>query len=159
MKTLMIITIAMVLYIATTAMESVKNNYVISGDEMLLCEKVNIGKDNTRLFRQGKLWLKMSTSAVDAYCQNGKYFEKMPVVNKNQDTAGWAFMERIAGRENLNLYRYCSNCAHYDPLTEEIAPQNLIYRYFIFSGKKFVKVINENEVKDQLAYFGVRQMI
>ncbi len=95
---------------------------------------------------------------IDAYSQNGVLFEKMPIVCKNQDTAGWAFMQRISSRNGYSLYRFCSNCIHYDPVDGIINPVYPVYRYYIFKNGKFVSLVDEHNAKEQLAKFGVKML-
>jgi hypothetical protein len=129
--------------------------FVVIGDNTYYCNSIRMGQGNTRIYSESGM-MKIPTPLISAYFLEGKLFERMPVVNKNMDTAGWAFMQFIASRSGYRLYRYCSNCVHYDPVTGEIAPPVPAYRYYVFKDRKFVAVADDRNVKNLLTRFGVK---
>jgi hypothetical protein len=131
--------------------------FVVIGDNTYYCNSIRMGQGNTRIYSATGM-LKIPTPLISAYYLEGKLFERMPVVNKNLDTAGWAFMQFIASRSGYRLYRYCSNCVHYDPVSGEIAPPTQVYRYYVFKDRKFVAVADERNVKNLLTRFGVKMI-
>jgi hypothetical protein len=132
------------------------DNFVIIGDETYYCDEVHPGKANTSIYIDGKQIFKVPTSYVDAYAQGGKFYEYLPVMNKNQDTMGWAFMQFITSHNGMRLYRYCSNCLKYDPVNGTIAPVVPLYRYYTFKSGKFVSVTDDHDLQSQLKEFGVK---
>ena len=129
--------------------------YVVIGDNTYYCNEIHIGQGNTRLYSASGI-VKIPTPFIHAYAQNGEVFERLPVVNKNKDTVGWAFMQFISSRSGYRLYRYCSNCIKYDPISGEIDPSTLVYRYYIFKDGKFICLADETNVKPLLSRFGVK---
>ena len=118
------------------------DNFVIIGDQTYYCDQVRVGKAFTRIYIDGKQFFKVPTAFVDAYAEKGTFYEHLPILTKDQDTAGWAFMQFIASHDGNRLYRYCSNCLKYDPVNEKIDPTMPVYRYYIFkSGKFFVMYV------------------
>jgi hypothetical protein len=134
-------------------------SFVIVGDETYFCESIYTGPSSFRITTTDGDDMKISTGRIDAYSYKGSYFEKMPVIDKNKDTAGWAFMQYLTSRDGFKLYRYCSTCTNFDPATGEIAPRSPIYRYYIFKDSKFVSVTDDHNVKPILKRFGVRVLI
>jgi hypothetical protein len=133
------------------------DTFIIIGDETYYCDKVHVGKANTRIYRDGKEILKVRTSLVSAYAHEGKFHEYLPVLNKNQDTTGWAFMQFITSHEGNRLYRFCSNCIQYDPVSGIIAPVVPVYRYYIFKSGRFVSVTDDqDDLHAQLSSFNVK---
>ena len=153
-RTAMVITM-LLMFSALKASDKKEECYVIIGDNTYYCNVIRMGQGNTRIY-SGSGMIKIPTSIIDAYSNDGMLFERLPVVNKNLDTAGWAFMQFISARSGYRLYRYCSNCVHYDPLTGEIAPETPVYRYYIFKDGNFVNMLDENHIKTQLSRFGVK---
>ena len=153
-RTAMVITMLLMVS-ALKASDKKEECYVIVGDNTYYCNEIRMGQGNTRIY-SGLSMIKIPTSIIDAYSNDGMLFERLPVVNKNLDTAGWAFMQFISARSGYRLYRYCSNCVHYDPLTGEIAPETPVYRYYIFKDGNFVNMLDENHIKTQLSRFGVK---
>lgn len=131
-------------------------NFVIIYGNTYYCDDIHVGKSSTKIFYEGKKFIKIPTSKISAYAEGGSLFEYLPVINKNQDTTGWAFMQYIACSNGNRLYRYCSNCLKYDPVTGIIAPLNPIYRYYIFKNGSFVSVTDDQDMKEQLAVFGLK---
>jgi hypothetical protein len=132
------------------------DTFVIIGKETYFCDKVQVGRGYTRIYIEGRLFFKVPSFVVNAYAEKGSFYEYLPVVNKDQDTTGWAFMHFIASRGGKRLYRYCSNCLKYDPIDGEIAPSQPVYRYYTFESGKFVSVTDNGNIEDQLALFGVK---
>ncbi|MBK7031332.1 MAG: hypothetical protein IPH45_19980 [Bacteroidales bacterium] len=158
MKTLIILSFIILSTLWVSASEKSGNSYIIVGNETFYCDMLRVGKGSTKAYLGGKRLLKMPTQMIDAYSQNGVVFEKMPIICKNNDTAGWAFMQLISSRNGYSLYRFCSNCIHYDPAEGIINPIYPVYRYYIFKKGKFVSLVDENNAKEQLAKFGVKML-
>ena len=154
MKTLIIAAITCFFLVSGFVAE--KSSFVVIGDETVFCDEVKVGKANTRVYSNNKQILKIETCYVDAYSANGVLDEKLPVIDNDKDTSGWAFMQFIASRNGYRLYRFCSNCVHFDPATGLIAPPTPVYRYYTFKDGKFVSMTDDNSVNKHLAYFGVR---
>ena len=131
-------------------------SFVVVGDETYFCDEIYTGPSSFKVTTVNGDIMKIATGRIDAYAQNGMLFEKMPVVNKNRDTAGWAFMQFITSRDGYKLYRYCSNYNQYDPSTGEIAPEAPVYRYYIFRNGSYINVTDDHNVKALLMRFGVK---
>lgn len=132
------------------------STFVIIGDQTIYCDKIQMGKQSTKIYANGKLLSKIPTCKIRAYASNSRFYEYLPVVNENFDTTGWAFMQFIASHDGSRLYRYCSNCLKYDPVNETIAPVLPVYRYYIFKGNKPVAVTNDDNLQAKVASFGVK---
>lgn len=132
------------------------DNFVVIGDETYYYDEIRVGKSITSIYIDGKRFLKVRNSIVNAYAEKGNFYEYLPIMTQDKDTAGYAFMQFIASRDGYRLYRYCSNCLKYDPVTCIIAPATPVYRYYIFKSSKFVLVTDDQNEKSQLAYFGVK---
>lgn len=130
--------------------------YIIVGDETYYCDEIHLGKADTRIYTDGKLLLKVPTHLIRAYARAGKFYEYLPVLNHDQDTTGWAFMQFIASRDGNRLYQFCSNCLKYDPVTGKIEPTIPVYRFYTFRHGKFVSVTDDTDLQAQLSSFGVR---
>ncbi len=136
-----------------------KNSFVACGGMTYYFSKIQVGIAITRIFLLNGEMIKIPTAKIDAYTRNGELYEKLPVINKNRDTVGWAFMQFIASNSVYRLYRYCSNCNHYDPATGEIAPTLPVYRYYIYEGRKFFSLTDDQNTNDQLALFGLKMHV
>jgi hypothetical protein len=156
------LTLLFLLFFMTTgllAAQKSTENFVIIGDETYYCDEVHAGMAKTSIYIDGKLRFKVPSYVISAYAQSGKFFEYLPVLNKNQDTTGWAFMQFITSHDGNRLYRYCSNCLKYDPVNATVAPIVPVYRYYVFRSGKFVSVSDDQDLQSQLAVFGVKVTI
>ncbi len=156
MRTLWTILLVVMLAIGTQAAGPTASCFVVVDKDTYYCDEVKPGKATFRLFTEGKQLMKVPAGKVTAYSVNGKLYERLPVVTRNQDTAGWAFMQFIATHDGFRLYRFCSNCVYFDPATGEIAPSTPIYRYYIFKHGKFVSLTDDQHYESQLAWFGIK---
>lgn len=146
----------MLLVFGNLAISMTANDIVISEGKTFFCEKVLMGPATARVYNAAGEMTKIPSRSVESFIKDDKVFVKLPVVNKTKDTVGMAFMQYIASRSGLQLFRYCSNCLHYDPVEGVIAPINAVYRYYVFSGGKFFLLLDEVNTESFLSYFGVK---
>jgi len=132
--------------------------FVVVGDKTIYCDAIQPGKSSTKIQRTGMPCLRIPTSKISAYQLNGRLFERLPVITGKDDTSGWAFMQYLATKDGCRLYRFCSNCIHFDPSTGIIDPPLPVYRYYVFRKGKFVSVTNDKNVKAVLMRFGIKQI-
>lgn len=148
----MIIVLTFCTWMLWAASES--EGYVVADGKTYVCETMRTGFANTRILTAEGQLIKVPNNSIQAYRLNGRQFEVMPLINLRGDTLGMAFMELISVCNGKRLYRYCSNCSKYDPLSGEIAPINRIYRYYVLSGKQ-LKLMPE-PCNSDLALFNVK---
>lgn len=158
MKTIAIFFQLFLIGIVALAADEKTANYIIVGDETFYCDKIYVGRNSTRLYMGGNQLIKLPTDVIDSYSANGHVYDKMPVITKKQDTAGWAFMQLLATKGEYKLYKFCSNCVHYDPSADVIAPASPVYRYYVFRNGKYVTVTDDTNAKSVLRHFGVRMI-
>jgi hypothetical protein len=132
------------------------SDVVVSDGITYFGEKIIPGTANIKMYNTSGEITKIPSRTVESFIKNGQVFVKLPVVTKANDTVGMAFMQYIANRSGLQLFRYCSNCLHYDPVESVIAPINLVYRYYIFKGGKYFMLLDEKEADTFLAFFRVK---
>lgn len=153
MKTLWII-LTLVFGPLVLKAESDRSDYVVADGITYVCQAMRTGFANTRIITHEGQLVKVPNSSIKAYRINGRQFEIMPLLNLRGDTLDMAFMEFISMRDGKRLYRYCSNCSKYDPLSGEIAPINLIYRYYVLSDGQ-LKLFTDADISN-LGWFKVK---
>jgi len=153
MKTLWII-IALIFGPLVLKAESDRGGYVVADGITYLCQGMRTGFANTRIITAEGQLVKVPNSSVKAYRIDGRQFEIMPLLNLSGDTLDMAFMELISMRDGKRLYRYCSNCSKYDPLSGEIAPINFVYRYYVLSDGQ-LRLFSDAEINN-LGWFKVK---
>ncbi len=131
-------------------------DFIIIGKKTYFCDQIRVGKAKTSIYLDGKRFIKVPTWIINAYAQGGNLYEYLSVLNKNQDRTEWAFMQFITTRDGNRLYRYCSNCLHYDPVSRKIEPIRPVYRYYTFRKGVFVSVTDDNNVGEIFSLFGLK---
>jgi hypothetical protein len=156
MKKTIIISGIMLLASFGQAFSRSAGDVVVTDGITYFAEKVIPGTEKIKIYNATGEITKIPSRTVESFIKNGQVFVKLPVVTKTKDTVGTAFMQYITSREGLQLFRYCSNCLHYDPVENSIAPINAVYRYYVFSGGKFFLLLDELNTDSFLSYFGVK---
>jgi len=153
MKTLWII-IALVFGPLVLKAESDRGDYVVADGITYVCQAMRTGFANTRIITPEGQLVKVPNSSIKAYRIAGRQFEIMPLLNLSGDTLDMAFMELISTLDGKRLYRYCSNCSKYDPLSGVIAPINFVYRYYVLSDGQ-LRLFTDAEINN-LGWFKVK---
>lgn len=130
--------------------------FVATADHTYFCNEISMGFASTIVKNADGSYLKIPNSEVKAFRLNGRQYEKMPLVSNAGDTVTYTFMEFICSKDGYRLYRYCTNCNHYDPLNGEIAPINHIYRYYVLVDGK-IRLLNcADSLKKAMSFFKVK---
>lgn len=144
---------------AMKAGDKLTDNFVVVGNETYYCDDVTVGNMNTSISVDGNTLLKIPTKAVKAYVKGEKLYEYLPVIDKDKDTVGWAFMQYLTSNNGSRIYLYCSDCLNYDPINRTIAPAIPVYRFYVFKSGKFVTVTDDLNEEEVLATFGVKVIV
>ncbi|OQY04915.1 MAG: hypothetical protein B6I20_02185 [Bacteroidetes bacterium 4572_117] len=87
--------------------------------------------------------VKFAKEDVLVYKKNGERFEKMPVVKNSVCTDDYCFMQVVAFRNGLKVYKHC-----YTDLNGELTS-----RHYIFKKDKFVVKFNSTNKETLTAFF------
>lgn len=147
----MLILLSSVVWAKTTG-----DDFVVADGVTYYCETMKTGFTKTHIYTKDGFIIKVPNNHIKAYRLNGHSFELLPLVNLSGDTVDLAFMELIAIRNGIRLYKYCTNCCKYDPLNNVIAPLNRVFRYYIYKNGKMKLLTSEVETKSILAFFNVK---
>jgi len=154
MKTSLII-IMLTLFSAGALAESIGDGFVVADGITYFCQAMKTGLVKTRIMTIDGDVVKVPNNSVQAYRLNGHQYELLPLVNRRGDTIDRAFMEFLAMRNGSRLYRYCSNCSKYDPLSGEIAPLNPVYRYYVLREGR-MKLLTDEDANVNMAFFNIK---
>jgi len=156
MKSTFILLNLMLIALSGQARNPPINDIVVSGGKTFFCDKVIMGPASAKIYNSAGEISKIPSQSVESFIKSGQVFVKLPVVTMANDTVGMAFMQYINSRSGLQLFRYCSQCLHYDPVEGVIAPINQVYRYYIFKGGKYFMLLDEKDADTFLSFFGVK---
>lgn len=133
-------------------------DFVIADGVMYNCTEIHKGFAKTRITTTDGEKFKIPNFLVQSFRKNGRQYELLPLVNGKGDTVAMTYMELIATHSGSSLYRYCTNCNKYDPLSAEIAPLNRIYRYYILKNGKLKLLHDDAATSNAMAFFNVRMI-
>ncbi|MBK6965318.1 MAG: hypothetical protein IPH20_15640 [Bacteroidales bacterium] len=131
-------------------------NYVTSGGKTYFCQKMKPGLLCANIRTCDGNILKFPFKNVDAYCCNGRLFERLPVVYEGAPANSTALMEYITTRNGLRLYRYCKygECGDiYNSTYKKAHPQ---FIFFVFQDGKFYLEVNQKNAATVLPFFGIQ---
>lgn len=131
-------------------------NFVIADGVVYQITGMRKGITNTRITTTSGEIVKIPNASIKSYRINGHQYDLLPMLDYRGDTLAAAFMELIAARNGSRLYRYCSNCNKYDPVNQEIAPMNRIYRYYVLKSGRLSLLYDEETTCKAMAFFSVR---
>lgn len=131
-------------------------DFVIADGMIYYGTGIHKGFANTKITTTEGETVKIPNHLIQSYRQNGHQYELLPLVNGKGDTVAMTYMELIATHNGSSLYRYCTNCNKYDPLSGEIAPINRIYRYYVLKNGRLRLLQDGSSTDNAMAYFNVR---
>jgi hypothetical protein len=152
----LLLTLALVLaWISTQAKELTDYDYVVTSSTTYYCEEIKQGVKNTHVKLYNGEALVIKNNEILAYKKNGRIFEKMPLYCHNQYVGRRDYMELIAYKNGLKLYKY--NCrmgcmkmkAASDPC------EGLSCKLLVFRNGEYHLELDDHNYKTVLNYFGI----
>ncbi len=98
--------------------------YVITDNDTLICKNLRMGALNTKCILFDGEKITVPNEAINCYARHGKTFEKLPVYVNGTDTGRKVFMEFVAQKDMVKIYRYF----HYD--ATEGSLDNIVSYYY-----------------------------
>ena len=132
-----------------------EGDYAIIDGKAYFCVYVKRVFKKIRLHTEDGPDIRVPLSKVDAYCVDGRVFHYLPLTSKNGEVKRSAFLELIAYRNGLSLYRYCSmdnslGCCFEDN-------QGRVGVYFVYNtNDEFHLSVDERNVRTVLPFFGIK---
>ena len=81
-------------------------NYVITSHDTTICQKVIIGSNDVSIVLDNGSTVRYDQNDIIGYKTKGKQFEKKEIYINNKPSGKKAFMELVAFRNGLSLYKY-----------------------------------------------------
>ncbi len=139
MKKLSLLIIAGLISLTTFAKAGIPD-YVITADGIQYYEKVRygftdlVGVENSSRERY-------KNEEVLAYMKNGRVYEKVPVVVNNRKTGRYTFMELVAYRNGLKVYK------------NRTGNLDQSYEYFVYRSNEFVVQFDKRNAPSLNTFF------
>jgi hypothetical protein len=120
--------------------------WVVSGNDRINCEKVNIGLRNAHITLNNGEKMLLPLGDIQSFAKDGKVFDKKMVYRNNKPTGHSQFMQLLKVRNGLNLYRYIGVASDGD--TREI--------YSVYKGDNLYLTLDEKSMPNVFKFFDVK---
>ncbi len=142
MKKLLVI-LSMVLISSSLMAQS--NNYVKTDAGTNFFKKIKVDKAHNLVgIKLNGERIKYTREEIQAFVQNGDYYERMPVYENNTPTGEEDLMKVVENRDGMILLEY----KHLSKATGQ-----KITKYYVFKGEKYVVEMDNNNEETLTAFF------
>jgi hypothetical protein len=146
-KIIVLITVAL-FYVAGFA--SSPASWISSKEGRMNVEKIRIGVKNARVVLETGEHAVIPIENLDSYSLQGRIYEKEIVYKNGESTGRSSYMELLASRNGLNLYRNLE----YD--NEAIEPLNPVDRFYVYKGGKLYLALDEKSLPSVFNFYGLK---
>jgi hypothetical protein len=159
MKRIMIVTLLTLFAVSLYAGDKENLNYIKTGGKTYFGCQIKAGIFNTRIITTDGKRVKVANQNIEAMVSNGRLYQKLPVICKNNVTDCMALMEYITSKDGMRLYRHTSYNGHYDLANGIIEKAHPEFTYFIFKDGKFHLRVDANNAETVLPFFGIEVIL
>ncbi len=155
MKNVIVITALCLLTARLYAAEKENVSYVKANGKTYFGIEVRTGIFKTRVIASDGQKVKVQNTEIQSVMHDGRLFELMPVVSRNNKVIRMAMMEYITSKDGLRLYRYnyYNNCSRLEKgIITNTDPDDVFY---VFRDGKFYLRIDESNAESALPFFGL----
>ncbi len=155
MKKLVLILSVLLTSLSGFATDLGGNYYMVSGGEKLYCKKIQVGNQYIKATLENGEKIVIPTSEVKMYRVNGKIYEKLPVFVNNKNINKQLFMEFVATRAGLKLYKYSKYEEGFDKATGAYLGVSKVDYYLVFRGDQFHVEVTDKNYQTLFEFFRV----
>ena len=148
MKKLIVIPILLLAILSVTARDISDYDYVVTKNATYFCSQITFGLVKVKCMLDNGKVITLKPDEVFAYKKDGKIFERMVVYIGNQPTSKLAFMQLIAMKDGLKLYRYSEPDESYHGSSSS--------DYYVFKNKTYMLQICRQNCRQVFSYFGLK---
>jgi len=155
MKTIMLACLLCIFSFSLFAESNEDRSYVKSDGKTYFGCQIKSGIFNTKITNTDGKTIRIPNTRVEAMVDNGRMFERMPVVINDKGVECTALMEYITSKNGLRLYRltcYSEHCDLANGIFEKAHPEEM---YFVYKDGKVYLSIDESNAENVLPYFGI----
>lgn len=155
MKKLTFILVILLVGVSGFAKAVSENYYVIYTGEKLYCKKIQVDKDFINAVLDNGQKVVIPASQIKMYQVNGEIFEKLPVYVNNVNTNQQVFMQFVATRAGLRLYKYTMRDDIVNKETGAHEKGRKVEHSVIFRGDQFYGEITDKNYQTMMEFFRV----
>ena len=154
-KLIIFLATGLLMILSVNAADLKANYYVLSTGEINNCRNVQFKANEIRIVLENGEKLIISKSEIKAIKVNGKYYEKLPVYENNKPTNQEEFMEFVATRGGLKLYKYRASISDNRSKGFNEKAYEMDY-YVVFRGDQYWVEVNDINYPTLFNFFRVR---
>jgi len=155
MKTTILLALCLVLTAGLYAGPTNSISYVTANGQTYFGDKVRSGLFHTRILSPGQETVKIDNDDITAYMQDGRLFERLPLLADNTNTKDEVFMEYVTTRSGLRLYKYSSFDENTNLPEGIVCKASAKYCFFVFKDGKYYLKVDEKNAETTLPFFGI----
>jgi hypothetical protein len=143
------------IFILSSVVKANIPDYIITRDDVKFYSKVTEGHNSSLIGVTESGGDQYNLDEVVSYRKEGRIYEKMPVISNDQETGNHAFMELVAYRNGLKLYRHRITEGGNGPGGEEY----LVFRdggYVVRFDEKNSKTLNKHFFNSSRDFVGIK---
>ena len=118
-------------------------DYVICGEDVRYFEKVRYGLNTSLVGIAESGRVRYLAEDVISFRMNGRVYERMPVIRNNKETGRYSYMELVAFRNGLKVFRESSDGS----------PVRPSYDYIVYQDGKYVVRFDEKNSENLSKFF------
>ena len=118
-------------------------DYVICGEGVRYFEKVRYGLNTSLVGIEESARVRYHAEDVISFRRNGRIYERMPVIRNNKETGRYSYMELVAYRNGMKVFRESS----YGSLGRPS------YDYIVYKDGKYVVRFDEKNSENLSEFF------
>lgn len=153
MKKLVLILTVLFVSLSGFAKGAGENYYMVYTGEKLFCKKISVGDQYIKATLENGEKVIVPTKEVKMYNLNGTIYEKLPVYENNVNTNKEMFMQFVATRAGLKLYKYTKYEEAMDIRTGEHLGLTHVDHYVVYRGNELHVELTEKNYTTLLEFF------
>ena len=155
MKKILLTLTVVIMSLATYASGLANNYYVKNSGETMNFKRIRFVTGNIVVTLNSGEKATIPMDQVKAFNLNGKYFERLPVYTNDQKTDKEVFMEFVATRAGLKLYKYKSDISDVNGKVGFNVNGYKADTYVVFKGDQYWVSVTDKNYPTLFEFFGV----
>ncbi len=157
MKTKLFFSVAFITISMLLNAKGKPDGYVVTDVDTIACKSLSFGYDGANITLANGEKTLVNKENVKAYSLNGKKFENLPVYVDGKPNGNNSFLELVAERNGLKLFKY----SYYDTngwdATKSVEDMKKVTVLTIFKDNKYYVQVDQKNAKTILPYFNLNE--
>ena len=136
-----------------------ENDYIVTENDTIKCSSFSFGVSEANITLANGEKTTVDKNNVKAFSVNGRVFEILPIYVEGKPTGNNAFLELLAEKNGLKLYRnYYFAGLGWNANGKSQSDANRTTVLTVYKDKKYYANVNEKNAKTILSFFNIHNM-